>query len=434
NLTSLGDVSLDGTIQTSGAQNYAANATLIGATTVEAGADVSFGGLVDGAEGLGGLSVNSSGTTTFGGAVGSVVPLTSLTTDASYTVLGGNVTTTGDQTFGGQVNLTTDTTLIAGAGAINASAGVSGAGQNLTVGDANQTGAVTLDGGITLGSLSTGAGDFDVTVSAYSNKTTVTGASEFLNNGTVSLLAGAQFQSFEGGLNASAAQAVRVAGGVATTNTPLSLNNVTAVDTVAKISTTGGQDVGSNGSTLTINGLDLNGATVTTYGGTDGETVLTGAVNLSAGTLSVAAGDLGLGSGGTGATLTATDSETVAVEKNYEISLAAFTTLSAAGQTVNFKADDFLISSAPDSLTAGCLTFSTATAGTNFALGANKGTKGDVVLSQAAFDSFNASRVEIGQSGSSGNIDMGALTLDGPRLDLWANGGGSVAISGAYDG
>ena len=43
------------------------------------------------------------------------------------------------------------------------------------------------------------------------------------------------------------------------------------------------------------------------------------------------------------------------------------------------------------------------------------------------------SQVQIGQSGSSGNITLGNLSLTGPRLDLFTNGGGDVTISGDLD-
>jgi len=223
NLTSLGDVRLNGTIQTNAAQNYAANTILFGATTAEAGTDVSFGGLVNGGSAL---TINSTGTTTFSGAVGSTVALSSLTTNAGgTTLLGGDVTTTGNQSFGDQVNMTGSVTLVSGAGTIDASSGINGTGQTLTVGDANQTGDVTLGGNIALGSLQTGNGSFDVAIE--SNNAVITGDGLFVNNGSVTLNSTGLIIAFDSGLNTTAVSQTILSGYIETSNRRIELNNVT---------------------------------------------------------------------------------------------------------------------------------------------------------------------------------------------------------------
>jgi hypothetical protein len=77
-----------------------ATTTLGSDTTINAAGNVIFT-TVDGAFDL---AVNTSGTTQFNGAVGSTVALETLTTDlGGTTILGGNVTTTGSQTYNDKV-------------------------------------------------------------------------------------------------------------------------------------------------------------------------------------------------------------------------------------------------------------------------------------------------------------------------------------------
>jgi hypothetical protein len=102
-----------GTISTSGAQNYGAITTLSRDTVLTAGAGgVRFVGALDGAYAL---TINTRGDTTFLDAVGATHALTRLTTDASSAgrvlMSGGTVNTTGAQSYGEPVVLTTDTTV-----------------------------------------------------------------------------------------------------------------------------------------------------------------------------------------------------------------------------------------------------------------------------------------------------------------------------------
>ncbi|NBS33606.1 MAG: hypothetical protein EBS83_12595, partial [Planctomycetia bacterium] len=309
--------------------------------TFEVGSgNVTFNGTVNG---LSSLVVNSTGTTTFSGAVGGVLPLSSLTTDAGgTTVLGGDVTTTGNQNFGDQVNMTGSVTLVSGAGTIDASSGINGTGQTLTIGDAGQTGGVTLGGNIVLGGLATGTGAFDLGINVGLNQTAVVGGATTLqNNGTLTLQSTASqsadsYLDFTGGLNATAVEQTVLSGYLLAQNAPISLNNVAVAGTGGAIVTTGSLTDPYNGSggDIAINGLDMQGLNLTTLAGTNGSTILTAATNLSAGTLNTLSGNLALGSGGTGATLTATAEANLAVAANYAISIDANTTLSAVGQTV----------------------------------------------------------------------------------------------------
>lgn len=107
-----GTTTLNGTISTSGSQIYE-DAVILGGATIILGSSVAFNGALDGPFAL---TVNSAGVTIFN-AVGQGAggALESLTTDAvGSTRLGGNITTTGAQSFGDAVVLGADLTLTAG--------------------------------------------------------------------------------------------------------------------------------------------------------------------------------------------------------------------------------------------------------------------------------------------------------------------------------
>jgi hypothetical protein len=119
-----------GSVTTTGAQTYTGTVTLQKNTVMDATAsNVTVNGTVDGAYAL---TVNSGGVTTFNGAIGSNTPLSALSTDAntsgSVVMNAGSVVTTGAQTYGEAVSLSTNTTLTSsGAGAITLGDTVNGA-------------------------------------------------------------------------------------------------------------------------------------------------------------------------------------------------------------------------------------------------------------------------------------------------------------------
>ena len=141
---------LNGTMATSGAQNYADNVALGSATAVQSsgGGALTFGGTVSGGQAL---TLSSSGLTTFGGAVGTLASLTSNGTGA-VRIDGGTVVTTGGQAYTGRVRLGANTTLTTGApgSVVTFTGGVDGltggVNHDLTV---NTPGAQVLGGGIT---------------------------------------------------------------------------------------------------------------------------------------------------------------------------------------------------------------------------------------------------------------------------------------------
>jgi hypothetical protein len=132
------------TIDTTGTQEYGAPVTLIGgATFVSSMGGVTFDSTIDGAQSL---AVSTTGTASFDAAVGATTPLSSLTVLGPATAsLGGNVTTTGAQSYGGAVSLaTSNVTLRSNGGSLTFSSTVDGA-SNLTL---SAGGTVSLDGNV----------------------------------------------------------------------------------------------------------------------------------------------------------------------------------------------------------------------------------------------------------------------------------------------
>ena len=115
-------------ISTVGDLNYNDDVSITADTTVS-GANVTFGGDIEGPRAL---TVNSPGITTFSGRVGNPMALASLTTDAGGTtrINGITVATTGAQTYNDDVVLGVDTSLSGTSGTFE---GLSGNGNSLTL-------------------------------------------------------------------------------------------------------------------------------------------------------------------------------------------------------------------------------------------------------------------------------------------------------------
>jgi uncharacterized repeat protein (TIGR01451 family) len=128
-----GSALLGGGVSTTGAQTYNDALVLGGDATLSSsgGGGIDFGSTVDGAHNL---AVNTGGLTIFAGAVGGTTALTSLTTNGSgATLLEGNVSTTGAQTYNDAVVLGADAILTsADDGAIDLNSTIDGA-HSLTV-------------------------------------------------------------------------------------------------------------------------------------------------------------------------------------------------------------------------------------------------------------------------------------------------------------
>ncbi|CAO3380993.1 filamentous hemagglutinin N-terminal domain-containing protein [Azospirillum argentinense] len=148
---------LNGTYSsTNSAITFNGATTLAGTTTVDAGyGTITFNGTVDGAQAL---TATSTGAMVFNAAVGGTTALASLTTGTGYTSLV-NVTTAGDQSYGGETSLMG--TYATGNGAFS------------VAGPATLAGAVTVDAG-------SGAVTFDGTVNgAQALVINTSGATQF---------------------------------------------------------------------------------------------------------------------------------------------------------------------------------------------------------------------------------------------------------------
>ena len=116
-----------GTITTTGSQSYT-GATVLGAATMltTTNAAVTFAGTLDGAQTLGVAA--GTGTVTLGQAVGATTKLASLTlTGGTLALNGGQVSTTGAQSYNGAIALGADTTLNSSAGNLNFGGTIDGA-------------------------------------------------------------------------------------------------------------------------------------------------------------------------------------------------------------------------------------------------------------------------------------------------------------------
>ncbi|MGN6322944.1 MAG: autotransporter-associated beta strand repeat-containing protein [Dyella sp.] len=149
-------ITLDGNVSTVGNQSYGGPVTLGGAVTARASTgNVEFKSTVDGAFGL---DVNAGGTTTFDQAVGGQTRLSSLVSEGSgNTVLAADVATSGGgQGFGNAVSITSDITL-----------------------SDNQSGSINFDSTID------GAHDLTITTGGMTSFQGSIGATQALNNITV---------------------------------------------------------------------------------------------------------------------------------------------------------------------------------------------------------------------------------------------------------
>jgi hypothetical protein len=102
-----GTTKLNGNVTTTGPQTYS-DAVTIANNPILSGSDLTFNNTVDGSSDL---TVNAnSGNVTFNGAIGATTPLTNLTANSKIS-LGGNVTTTGSQTYADAVTVAKNSVL-----------------------------------------------------------------------------------------------------------------------------------------------------------------------------------------------------------------------------------------------------------------------------------------------------------------------------------
>jgi autotransporter-associated beta strand protein len=358
-----GTLTLGGDVTTAGSQAYNGPVALgadIGMTST-GGGDIGFGSTLDGAHAL---TANTTGVTSFG-TVGGITALTSLTTNAGgSTALGGNVTTTGAQTYNDAVLLGADIALSSsGAGSISFNSTVDG-GHNLIVNTGGTTVFGGAVGGITaLASLTTNAGGS----TQLGGNVTTTGAQQY--NDSVGLAAnvtltgssvtfgstvdGSQALSVDatGAVNffgavggTSSLSSLTVAGGTfnasdLTVAGPLSVTTsaggITQSSGVFTVLGTSNFNAGPNAITLTSAGNDFAGA-VSLSGGTtaiNDSNALTLGILATAALTATSSGALNLGSGTVGGNLAAA-SNNGSVTQSGSLSVSGTSTVNAGSGSI----------------------------------------------------------------------------------------------------
>ena len=230
NLTSVGAVELNGTINTTGSQDYQNSVTLQGDTKLE-GTSGSISGSLDG--GNNSLTLDFSELTTINGSSG-VTNLQNLTSVGDV-ALGGLIVTSGSQEYQQNISLISNTTLQGSAGVLGGS--FDGGGHDFTMNFASTT---TIGGGISNVGNFTSVGAVDVT-----SDIATTGSQDYQN--LVRLNANATFTgtsgTFTGGLDGNG------------NDLTLNFSSITTID---------GNNVFSNLGSLTSHGdVNLNGTIVT---------------------------------------------------------------------------------------------------------------------------------------------------------------------------
>ena len=230
NLISVGAVELNGTINTTGSQDYQNAVTLLGDTKLE-GTSGTISGSLDG--GNNSLTLDFSALTTINGSLG-VTNLQNLTSVGDV-ALGGLIVTSGSQEYQQNISLISNTTLQGSAGILGGS--FDGGGHDFTMNFASTT---TIGGGISNVANFTSVGAVDVT-----SDIATTGSQKYQN--LVRLNANATFTgtsgTFTGGLDGNA------------NDLTLNFSSVTTID---------GNNVFSNLGSLTSHGdVNLNGTIVT---------------------------------------------------------------------------------------------------------------------------------------------------------------------------
>ena len=230
NLTSVGAVELNGTINTAGSQDYQNSVTLLGDTELQ-GTNGTISGSLDG--GNKSLTLDFSELTTINGSSG-VTNLQNLTSVGDV-ALGGLIVTSGSQEYQQNISLISNTTLQGSAGILGGS--FDGGGHDFTMNFASTT---TIGGGISNVANFTSVGAVDVT-----SDIATTGSQDYQN--IVTLNASATFTgtsgTFTGGLDGNA------------NDLTLNFSSATTID---------GNNVFSDlGSLRSIGDVNLNGTIVT---------------------------------------------------------------------------------------------------------------------------------------------------------------------------
>ena len=424
--TSGGTVLRGGSVDTTGAQDYAEAVTL-GADTTLSGTTVTLSAGADAATaGTQGLTI--AGNAALTGSFGATAALKSLAISGAATLGGGAIVTTGSQGYGGTVTLRTAAqTLTSGTSHAMTFSGTLDGAQALTIGSA--TGAVTFAGAVggteRIGALTVNTGGatvFDALVRAGSvitdvagtlalnggiidttgtqsygelaflgTDTTLSGSAVTLSGGADATVAGGQGLTVAGTLTANAAL-----GG----NRALSALTVTGNSSLLSVTTSGAQ---SHTGSATLNGTYTTGNAAF---GVTGAATLAGATTVSTGTGSISFG--GTVDGAQALTVNGTGATTFSGAVGATTALSSLT--SDAGGTLGLK--------------------SVTTSGAQ-SYGETATLDGAYTTGNAAFGVTGAATLAGGTTinAGTGPISFGG-TVDGARA-LTVNGTGTTTFSGA---
>jgi hypothetical protein len=375
----------------------------------------------------GATSFLNAGSVTIGNALADVTEFTGgldTTGGPSGTSVAGTVRADGQAIDLGATTLTANTTLDAGAGTLDlVSVSDNGNGFGLTLQDAAATGAVTI-GMFTLGSLTTRAGAYDVSLE---DSGTVTGDTNFLNTGTVILgNAAGDVQTFAGGLatagNATNPGATNIAGTISTSDTRLDLGATTVTDTAT---------LRSGAATLNLASVSAPGQTLNLQdgGGTGHVTIAAGSTIGTLGT-GASAYDLSFngGSGGSTTTLesgtTFANTGTVTFGNEAADAMIVAGSLDTAGSTAATRLGGQLTTEAVD----GAIDLSDATlvAGASLESGAGALNLTSVTDAAGAFDLTLQNATSTGTVTATGAITVDSLTTVGSPYAVRLLGGATI--------
>ncbi|HYD75489.1 filamentous hemagglutinin N-terminal domain-containing protein [Ramlibacter sp.] len=349
---------LSGVINSTGNQTYTGAVTLAAATTT-AGANVSFGNTVGGAQAL---TINSAGTTTLNGNV----DVASLTTDAagSTSIGAASIKTSGAQTYDDAVTQTAAATTLESGSNVILAAGLGGnkdltvkTNGNLSLGAATTVASLTTQGSTTL----TGAGALTTPVVNAQGNLKLGNANQIADGATVNVTG-----TLDTGANAETVGKLNVNGGTvngtgvltstggynltsATVNGALGAGTLTQVGGASSLAgTSAASTVNIEGGTLTLGNTANRLTAANSVGIAAGATLDTGAAAqalaggavTNSGTLT-ATGDISAGSITSSGTASYGGNVTTTGAQSYTgaLSTAANSTLEAAGSLTSTNAD-----------------------------------------------------------------------------------------------
>ncbi|MBU3640036.1 beta strand repeat-containing protein, partial [Polynucleobacter sp. AP-RePozz3-80-G7] len=424
-------------------------------------------------------SINTAaGAVSIGGATKTLTLANDTTIQTYSTGNGANITISGPvqgTTVNGQA-----LTLLSKGGVISVSGlvGSTTALGTITLGDANQTGTITLNGTFLSSSLvlgaSSGANAFNVVMNnivGSAGTTTVTGAATFYNTGTISLgdNSGDIF-SFVGGVTATAASSISISGSqinatnqAINLNAPISFSNNVAIAGGSGAITLGATTAANgitvtlgNGSSGPINlasltGTDGAGSSSNITFNTTGVIAVAGAINTNIGTVRVTnsggavfGGGLGLSSDLLGSLVLTTSQSTVEFDGSiyttamtnaggaFDVKLYGPTTSVTSPVTFNTTGTVYY-----GHLSTDILTFSrgiTHTTGNNALAGTFTATNPSLCgTSDCAFNLGGTTSF----LGSSTTVDFGSLAItlnnivlgSGVTLNLGAGNSGNITVA-----